>query len=117
MMRIDNISFRFLIGMILLIINVPVGLLGLGFGAFMAKRTGKKIYYPVGTGIYIASWVMLGAGVWMTGEQGLLIVKAYNLRHPWIKFAAPLVISGIIIYAIINGIRKRSRKNSGSQPS
>ena len=108
---------RFLIGMILLIINVPVGLLGLGFGAFMAKKTGKTVYYPIGTGIYVLSWVMLAAGVWLAGEKGLAVLKAFSAAYPWVKFVAPVIISAIIIYAIINRLRKRSRKDSGQQPS
>jgi len=108
---------RFITGMVLLIINVPVGLIGLGFGAFMAKKTGKTIYYPIGTGIYILSWLMLGAGVWLAGEKGLALVKAFSVQHAWIKFVAPLVVSGIIIYAIIAYLRKRSKKDSSAQPS
>jgi len=108
---------RFIAGMVLLIINVPVGLLGLGFGAFMAKKTGKTIYYPIGTGIYILSWLMLGAGVWLAGEKGLALVKAFGAQHPWVKFVAPLVVTGIIIYALIARLRKRSKKNSSAQPS
>ncbi len=113
----EHYSSRFIVGMILLIINSPLGLGGLACGAFLAKKTCNKFYLKIGSGIYIVSWLMLPAGIWLAGKQGIDIMKGINLHYPWLKFMTPAVICGIIIYAIINRRKKILPKDSLSQPS
>ena len=110
-------SWSFIIGIVLLAANIPVGLAGLGFGAYMAKKTGKKTYYPIGTAIYALSWLMLVAGVWLVGSRGIEMMKAFNTAHPWLKYISPLILIGIITYVLIARSRKHPVSHHGSTPS
>jgi len=103
----EHNSIGFVVGIVLLIFNVPVGLAGLGLGAYMAKRTGKKSFYTVGTAIYMLSWLMLGAGIWLFGSRGIILMKSFSAQHPWLKYISPVIFIGIIAYALFARSRNR----------
>ncbi len=100
-------SIKIIIGILLLLINVPVGWLGLTYFICYAKQTGKKIYYWIAFLIYAFSWVLLGLGVYLCGKQYTRIV----LDDPIIKYVFPVILICIIIY-IIRNFRKNLRKNN-----
>ena len=104
-------SIKIIIGILLLLINVPVGWLGLTYFICYAKQTGKKMYYWVAFLIYAFSWVLLGLGVYLCGKQYTRIV----LDDPIIKYVFPVILIGIIIYIIYN-FRKNLNKNN-SKPA
>ena len=104
-------SIKIIIGILLLLINVPVGWLGLTYFICYAKQTGKKMYYWVAFLIYAFSWALLGLGVYLCGKQYTRIV----LDDPIIKYVFPVILIGIIIY-IIHNFRKNLNKNN-SKPS
>ena len=100
-------SIKIIIGILLLLINVPVGWLGLTYFICYAKQTGKKIYYWIAFLIYAFSWVLLGLGVYLCGKQYTRIV----LDDPIIKYVFPVILICIIIY-IIRNFRKNLHKNN-----
>jgi hypothetical protein len=74
-------SLRFKIGVLLLVINVPVGY---GGGALMAAL-GVKVGKPalgagLGIVIYAISWIMLGLGIWMAGPEGVQLVDDFRKK-------------------------------------
>ena len=101
-------NLRILFGIILLLINVPVGWIGLTYFICYAKKTGKKIYYWVAFLIYAFSWVLLSLGVYLCGKQYSKVV----LNDPIIKYVFPLILIGIIIYIIYNFKKTLSKKQS-----
>jgi hypothetical protein len=77
-------SLRFKIGVFFLIVNMPFGY----GGAAIASAVGARIGQPglgvgLGVGIYLLSWIMLGAGIWMAGPEGVQLVK--DLRKKWFR--------------------------------
>jgi hypothetical protein len=98
-------TLRIIIGIILLLINVPVGWLGLTYFICYGKKTGKKIYYWVAFFVYAVSWGLLGLGVYLCGEKYSKIV----LNDPIIKYVFPVILIGIIIYIVYNFKKKLAK--------
>ena len=74
---------RFKIGVVLLVSNIPMGLIGFALTGIMAATTGNKAFWAmIGVIIYGLSWAMLGLGVLLAGPQGVGYVKA--LRRKWL---------------------------------
>lgn len=99
-------NLKTLCGIILLLINVPVGWLGLTYFICYAKQTGKKIYYWIAFLVYAFSWVLLSLGVYLCGKQYSKIV----LNDPIIKYIFPIILVFIIVY-IIRNFKKNLSKN------
>lgn len=70
-------SKRFYIGIFLIITNFIVGKLALPFFAWDVK---------LGTAIYLFSWLMLFAGLYLSGREGWHMAKFYY--HQWKKHLA-----------------------------
>ncbi len=73
-----NIKFK--TGLILLILNFPVGYGGLAVTGAIAASTEKPFWLLVGLGCYILSWIMLGAGIFLAGTEGIKTTK-----NIWLK--------------------------------
>lgn len=72
----QNSSFKFRLGFLLLLINVPIGwiigpLVGILFGWLFSAKVGGAVALT----FYIVSWGMLGLGVLLAGKDGYRISK------------------------------------------
>lgn len=103
-------SLNFIVGMILLLTNQVVGWAGIVGGAYMCKRTGKKIYYALGTGIYVLSWGMVGLGAWLAGPEGIALLKILLKKYfiPTAGTALALLAAGAFYYW-----KRRNKNNAG----
>ncbi len=63
-------TFRFRIGVLLLIVNVPFGYACLAEGTALFARKHPVLGQAIGFGGYALSWAMLGLGLWMAGPVG-----------------------------------------------
>ena len=61
----------------MLLTNYLFGWGGILFFTYLARKTGKKIYYVLGSAIYIVSWGMLLAGVYLAGAAILKATHDY----------------------------------------
>lgn len=68
-------KWKFKIGIFFLIINIPLGYCGIGFGVALHAKTHRFFWEYVGIGIYIFSWVILGLGALMAGPEGVRLSK------------------------------------------
>ncbi len=65
-------TFRFKLGIFLLVINMPFGLGGAALCGWLAIRTGQTGFFSaLAAGIYGSSWIMFLAGIWLAGRQGI----------------------------------------------
>jgi hypothetical protein len=74
--RLDERSFKFWIGIVLLVTNQPLGWGGMLIFNSLALRYHSAIYSYIGFGIYALSWGMLGLGFLLAGPEGYQLVKA-----------------------------------------
>lgn len=75
-------SLRFKIGVLLLVVNTPIGYGGVALAAVIGLKTRHPaLGAALGVGIYILSWNMLGLGIWMAGPEGVKLVK--DLHKKW----------------------------------
>jgi|GEM_PF-2533995 len=96
-----RVSIRFLLGVILLVINQPFGWGALVVFALWAVKTQKAVFYLIGVAAYALSWGLLGLGVLLAGPEGIpylwnLLGKtwgwmcrfemAHHLRRKWRKW-------------------------------
>jgi len=93
-----DFSVKFTIGMILLATNQAVGWGGIIYFAYLAKKTGKKIYIAAGTVIYIVSWGMLALGMMLAGPEGLALIKKLFAVYRWQSIGAILFIAVVAVY-------------------
>lgn len=91
-------TLKIIIGIILLLINVPIGWLGLTYFVCYGQKTKKRFYYLIAFLVYVFSWIMLGIGVYLCGEKYSKLI----LNNPIIKYAIPIILIIIIIYIIYN---------------
>ncbi|MCL2335713.1 MAG: hypothetical protein FWC57_06585 [Endomicrobia bacterium] len=94
-----------LFGIILILINFPVGWIGLVWFAHLAKRSGRKIFYFVGLAIYVVSWILMLAGVLFCG-------KAYAdaVFHKYYVIIIAITLASIV--SLIFMQRYFAKKNS-----
>ena len=71
-----NRTTRFRIGIVLLTINQPLGWGAMLLCAVLALKTNRPSFYLLGTVAYALSWVMLGAGLLLTGREGRQYLSA-----------------------------------------
>ena len=73
-------SWECKLGFFCLIGNVPIGIAGVAAGILLHSFTNKNIFLVLGTIIYIASWVMLAIGIFLTGKHLAKQIKK-NLKN------------------------------------
>ncbi|MCL2485530.1 MAG: hypothetical protein FWF00_02420 [Endomicrobia bacterium] len=88
---IKSLQPQVIIGIILIIVNFPLGWIGLVWFIHLAKAKCKKRYYIIGAGIYLLSWVALFLGMWLCGE--------HYARELFAKYRI-LIIEGTVIAII-----------------
>lgn len=81
-LRSNPVAFK--IGIALLIVNPPLGWLGIAIGAYMFAKTGEKFYLTLTTLFYAFTWVMALAGIILAGPMGLEISRKV-IRKIWGK--------------------------------
>jgi len=64
-------SFKFRLGLILLVANIPIGQLGLLATGGLYAKSGHAWWLGIGTVIYALTWGMWGLGLFLTGSAGL----------------------------------------------
>jgi hypothetical protein len=69
--RIVGQSYRFRIGIVLLVANQPLGLLSIVVFNTIALRQHNAVFSYIGLGAYALSWGMLGLGLLLTGPEGI----------------------------------------------
>ena len=105
---INGLPASVLIGLFLIIINFPLGWIGLAFFIHLAKVRRKKSYYFIGAGLYLLSWVALFAGAFLCGE--------YYDREMFVKYRKYMIEGTVIIIIAVafisrNFIKKASKIN------
>ena len=100
-----HVSAKFIAGMILLTTNQVIGWVGIGLCAYLAKKTKKKYWIAVGTGVYALSWGMVALGLVLAGKEGLDLSKSLL-----VKYGMWLVPIALIIAAVIYYVKKRKKK-------
>jgi hypothetical protein len=61
-------------GVILLLINIPAGILGWAVAA-AGLAYDRPLVIFLGAVLYSASWLMLGVGIWLAGKKGVAYSK------------------------------------------
>lgn len=90
-------SIEVIIGIILILINVPFGWGGALICGYYGQKTGKKIFYVFSVLIYALSWVMLSVGVFLCGKP----YAKYIIDNYVTKFIAPIVFFIVIVVIVI----------------
>ena len=88
-------SIEVIIGIILILINVPFGWGGALICGYYGQKTGKKFFYVLSVLVYALSWAMLSVGVFLCGKP----YAKYIIDNYVAKFIAPAVFF-IVIAAI-----------------
>lgn len=83
-----KLNLKFIVGVILLATNQPLGWGAMLLSGAIALKTGKTFFYFIGIGAYALSWVMLGVGLFLAGKEGLPYLKMLLKRTG--KFLAGL---------------------------
>ena len=71
-------------GVILLIVNPPLGWVGFMFGGYLSAKYHNPKYMIIATIIYAITWGMAGAGAILAGPKGVSLAKTI-LRRIWYK--------------------------------
>lgn len=82
-----------IIGIILILINVPFGWGGALICGYYGQKTGKKFFYVLSVIIYILSWGMLGAGILLCGKP----YAEYIIENYVAKYIVPVVFVTLVI--------------------
>ena len=91
-----------LLGITLLVLNVPFGWFGAAICAYYGKKYNKKFYYFLSVFVYALSWLMLAAGIYLCGKD-----YAKTIFENYIsKYIYPVTIACLVILGIIFVIRK-----------
>jgi len=94
-----------LFGIILILINFPVGWIGLVWFAHLAKITGRRAFYFIGMGFYAVSWILMLTGVFLCGKE-----YAEAVFH---RYYLPIIITTVVsIATAIFMNRYFAKKNS-----
>jgi len=94
--------------MILLTTNQVIGWAGIGASAYLAKKTGKKFWIAVGTGVYIMSWGMVALGILLAGKEGLDLSKSLLAKYGLWLIPVALTAAAVIYYV------KKNKKKTGA---
>jgi len=106
-------SFKFWIGIILLVTNQPLGWGAMLLCSALAIRTKKKFFYFLGIGAYALSWGMLGLGFLLAGPEGIQYSRNL-LKGLWMSSVGKVsIVFGAILLIILGYIllqRKQRKK-------
>lgn len=95
--------------MVLLLTNQVVGWAGLIGGSYLGKKTGKKIFFAAGTGVYAISWGMLALGAYLAGPEGVGLVKKLFRAYMWQTIAGgAFIVSALIVYYFFSKRKKNA---------
>lgn len=93
-----------IIGIILIVTNVPVGWGGVLLCGYYGQKTGKRFFYVLSGVIYALSWGMLSLGVYLCGKP----YAKYIMETYVTKYICPIVfVSIVIIFVILVVYRKK----------
>ena len=92
-----------IIGIILILTNVPVGWGGALLCGYYGKKTGKKFFYVLSGSIYILSWGMLSLGVFLCGKQ----YAKYIIENYVTKYIIPAVVVCLCIVLLLAFIYRK----------
>ncbi|NQU27581.1 MAG: hypothetical protein HQ528_04770 [Candidatus Marinimicrobia bacterium] len=73
-------SIWFKLGLILLVVNYPLGIVSLWLTGAIFIKTRAAIWLAVGGGSYLFSWLLLLTGFMLTGEEGLRRIRFFWRR-------------------------------------
>ena len=90
-------SIEVIIGIILILINVPFGWGGALICGYYGQKTGKKFFYVLSAIVYAVSWVMLSAGVLLCGKQ----YAEYIIENYVEKYIVPIVVVCVVVSVIL----------------
>jgi uncharacterized membrane protein AbrB (regulator of aidB expression) len=99
-----SMSASVIFGIVLIFINVPLGWIGIVWFASLAKKTGRKVFYFVGIGIYGLSWGLLALGVYICGKD--LATELLTKYRPH-----TIVFTGLLLVVIAFIMYKKHRKS------
>ena len=94
-------TLEVIIGIILILINVPFGWGGALICGYYGQKTGKKIFYVLSVLVYALSWLMLFIGVLLCGKQyAEYIIENYVTKYiiPIVGFSLVVAIVVIFVY-------------------
>ena len=89
-------TLEVIIGIILILINVPFGWGGALICGYYGQKTGKKVFYLLSVIVYALSWVMLSLGVLLCGKR----YAEYIIENYVAKYIVPIVIVCVIVVLI-----------------
>ena len=93
-------SYKFIVGMVLLLTNAIVGWCGILLCFSLFRKTSKRFYCALGSAIYLVSWVMLLLGVLLAGPEGISFAKNTYEAYRWKMIIILVIIStGALLYA------------------
>ena len=90
-------TIEVIIGIILILINVPFGWGGALVCGYYGQKTGKKIFYGLSVAIYALSWVMLSAGIFLCGKS----YAKHIIDNYVVKYIIPIVFFSIIVSVLM----------------
>lgn len=86
-----------IIGIILILINVPFGWGGALLCGYYGQKTGKSFFYVLSVVVYILSWVMLSVGVLLCGKP----YAEYIIKNYVAKYIVPAVFVTLAVVIVI----------------
>ena len=83
----EKYRFYTLVGLLVVLLNVPLGWGGAAFFSLMALYYEKPFFYKIAGVCYAISWIMLGAGIVMAGRDTVRVFRARIPRawRAWIR--------------------------------
>lgn len=90
-------TLEVIIGIILILINVPFGWGGALICGYYGQKTGKKFFYALSILVYALSWVMLSAGVLLCEKP----YAKYIIENYVAKYIVPIVVICVIVSVIL----------------
>ncbi|MCD6594634.1 hypothetical protein J7L68_03055 [bacterium] len=74
----------FTAGVILLIVNPPLGWVGFMFGGYLSAKYHSPKYMLIATIVYAITWGMAGTGLLLAGPRGVALAKSI-LKKVFVK--------------------------------
>lgn len=105
-------TLEVIIGITLILINVPFGWGGALICGYYGQKTGKKFFYVLSILVYALSWVMLSVGVLLCGKSyAKYIIENYVARYIVPIVVICIVVSVILIFVYRKKIFKKYKNN------
>ncbi len=90
-------TLEVIIGIVLILINVPFGWGGALVCGYYGQKTGKKFFYVLSVLVYALSWVVLSVGILLCGKP----YAKYIIENYVAKYIVPIVIICIVVSVIL----------------